>query len=79
MLADSLLLPAIARDWLVLRRIHPAYLWAGGAMVAVHAIELLMITSPPGCGWRDGCWASRRAETGKSDALARLPVGGFRR
>ncbi|UWX03960.1 hypothetical protein H1235_16880 [Pseudoxanthomonas sp. NC8] len=52
--ADSLLLVAIARDWIVLRRVHPVYLWAGGAMLAVHAIELLAITSPP---W---LWLSRR-------------------
>ena len=52
--ADALLLVAIARDWVVLGRVHPAYLWAGGAMVAVHAIELLAITSPP---W---LWLSRR-------------------
>lgn len=52
--ADSLLLVAIARDWIVLRRVHPVYLWAGGAMVAVHAVELLAITSPP---W---LWLSRR-------------------
>ena len=45
--ADSLLLVAIARDWIALRRVHPVYLWAGGAMVLVHAIELLAITSPP--------------------------------
>lgn len=46
-LADSLLLVAIARDWTVLKRIHPVYIWAGGTMVLVHAIELLAITSPP--------------------------------
>lgn len=51
--ADTLLLVAIVRDGLVLRRVHPVYLWAGGAMVAVHAIELLAITSPP---W---LWLSR--------------------
>ena len=45
-LADSLLLVAIARDWVVLKRIHPVYMWAGGAMVAVHAIELIAIRSP---------------------------------
>lgn len=45
-LADSLLLVAIARDWVVLKRIHPVYIWAGGAMVAVHAIELIAIRSP---------------------------------
>ncbi|WP_372017424.1 hypothetical protein [Pseudoxanthomonas sp. 10H] len=48
--ADTLLLVAIARDWLMLRRVHPVYLWAGGAMVAVHAIELLAITSAPWTG-----------------------------
>lgn len=52
--ADSLLLLAIARDWIAMRRVHPVYLWAGGAMVLVHAIELLAITSPP---W---LWLSRR-------------------
>lgn len=46
-LADSLLLVVVARDWLVLRRVHPVYLWAGGAMLLVHLIELLAITSPP--------------------------------
>jgi hypothetical protein len=52
--ADSFLLVAIARDWIALRRVHPVYLWAGGAMVAVHAVELLAITSPP---W---LWLARR-------------------
>lgn len=47
LLADSLLLLAIARDWLAIKRIHPVYLWAGGAMVVVHAIELLAIRSTP--------------------------------
>lgn len=46
-MADSLLLLAIARDYSVMKRIHPVYLWAGGAMVAVHAIELLAIRSAP--------------------------------
>lgn len=46
-LADSLLLVAMLRDRIVLGRIHPAYWWAGGAMVAIHAIELLAITSAP--------------------------------
>jgi hypothetical protein len=45
--ADSLLVVAIARDWIAMRRVHPVYLWAGGAMVGVHAIELLAITSAP--------------------------------
>ncbi|MGE3614432.1 MAG: hypothetical protein AB7L66_01060 [Gemmatimonadales bacterium] len=47
LVADSLLLVAIARDWLVLRRVHPVYLWAGSAMVAVHLLELSAITSAP--------------------------------
>lgn len=45
-LADSLLLVAMARDRLVLGRVHPVYWWAGGAMVVVHAIELSAMTSP---------------------------------
>ena len=47
LLADSLLLVAIARDWISLKRVHPVYLWAGGAMVLVHVVELLAITSAP--------------------------------
>ncbi len=53
LLADSLLLVVILRDWVVLRRIHPVYIWAGGAMVAVHVVELLAIRSAP---W---LWLSR--------------------
>jgi FtsH-binding integral membrane protein len=45
--ADAVLLVAIARDRIVLKRVHPAYLWGGGAMVAVHAIELAAIRSEP--------------------------------
>jgi hypothetical protein len=45
LLADSLLLVAMARDWIVFKRIHPVYLWAGGAMVVVHLIELAAIES----------------------------------
>jgi hypothetical protein len=47
LLADSLLLIAIARDWITLKRVHPVYIWAGGAMVVIHAVELLAITSQP--------------------------------
>lgn len=47
LLADALLLVCMARDWIVLKRVHPVYLWAGGAMVAVHAIELMAIRSTP--------------------------------
>ncbi len=46
-LADSLLLIAIVRDILVIKRVHPVYIWAGSAMVGVHAIELLAIRSDP--------------------------------
>lgn len=47
LLADSLLLVAIARDWVSLKRVHPVYIWAGGTMVLVHVVELLAITSAP--------------------------------
>ena len=47
LLADSLLLIAIARDYFVVKRVHPVYFWAGGAMVAVHIVELLASTSAP--------------------------------
>lgn len=47
LVADSVLLLAIARDWIALKRVHPVYLWAGGAMVAIHAVELLAVRSPP--------------------------------
>ena len=47
LLADSLLLVAIARDVLALNRIHPGYVWAGGAMVAVHLIEFTAMKSAP--------------------------------
>lgn len=41
--ADAVLLVAIARDWLVIRRVHPVYLYVGAAMLTVHAIELLAV------------------------------------
>lgn len=47
LLADSLLLVAIARDWIALRRVHPVYIWVGGAMVTIHMVELLAMTSQP--------------------------------
>src|SRR5690606_33246562 len=47
LVADSLLVVAIARDWITLKRVHPVYIWAGGAMVLIHAVELLAITSRP--------------------------------
>ncbi|MFO1303874.1 MAG: hypothetical protein U1F54_09090 [Burkholderiales bacterium] len=39
-IADCVLLIFIARDWRVSGRVHPVYLWAGGALVLVHALEL---------------------------------------
>ena len=45
LIADSVLLVAIVRDVLAYRRVHPVYLWAGGAMVTVHMIELAAIES----------------------------------
>ena len=47
LLADSLLLVVIARDWLVTKRVHPTYVWAGSAMFAFHLVELLAIRSAP--------------------------------
>jgi hypothetical protein len=40
LVADSLLLIAIAYDLLVHRRVHPVYLWVGGTMIAIHMAEL---------------------------------------
>lgn len=40
LVADSVLLVVMARDWLVERRVHPVYVWAGGAMFLVHFTEL---------------------------------------
>lgn len=40
LLADSVILLAIAMDLRAGRGLHPAYLYAGGAMVAVHCIEV---------------------------------------
>lgn len=46
-LADSLVVIAITRDYSVLKRIHPVYVWAGGGMVLIHMIELAAIDSAP--------------------------------
>jgi uncharacterized membrane protein YozB (DUF420 family) len=52
--ADSVLLVVITRDWIAYKRVHPVYIWAGGAMVVIHAIELAAIESQP---WlRFGRW-----------------------
>ncbi len=53
LIADSLLLLVIARDWLTMKRVHPVYLWAGSVMVAVHMLELFAYRSAP---W---IWLSR--------------------
>ena len=45
LIADSVLLIAIARDWIAFKHVHPVYIWAGGAMVLVHMIELSAIES----------------------------------
>lgn len=42
---SSVLLVAMARDWIAYRRVHPVYIFAGGAMVAIHAVELAAIDS----------------------------------
>jgi hypothetical protein len=47
LIADSLVLLLLLHDRRTLRRIHPVTCWAGGAMVAVHIVELLAITSGP--------------------------------
>lgn len=47
LLADSLLLVGMARDLIVMRRIHPVYIWAGAGMVAVHVLEILAIRCEP--------------------------------
>lgn len=38
--ADSVLVVAMVRDWWARRLVHPVYVWAGGAMVGVHCVEL---------------------------------------
>ncbi|MFN8586483.1 MAG: hypothetical protein U0704_01685 [Candidatus Eisenbacteria bacterium] len=40
LVADSVWLAVMLREWRVLGRVHPVYLWAGGAMFAVHLTEL---------------------------------------
>ena len=46
LLADSVLLLAIAMDLRAGRGLHPVYLWAGGAMVAVHCVEVFAFATP---------------------------------
>jgi hypothetical protein len=47
LLADSIVLVVIARDWIESKRVHPVYIYAGSSMIAIHLVELLAITSPP--------------------------------
>ena len=35
-IADSLILVAIARDLMAYKRVHPVYIWVGGFIIAVH-------------------------------------------
>lgn len=46
-IADSLVLFLVLHDRRALGRVHPVTCWAGGAMVVVHIVELLAITSGP--------------------------------
>jgi hypothetical protein len=46
LLADSVILLAIAIDLRAGRGFHPAYLYAGGAMVAVHCVEVFAFSTP---------------------------------
>lgn len=46
LMADAVLLVAVAHDLRVHGRVHPVYLGAGGAMVAVHMVELAAMQSP---------------------------------
>ncbi len=47
LMADSLVVVAIARDWMAEQKVHPVYLWAGGPMIAIHLVELAAIESEP--------------------------------
>ncbi len=46
LIADSVLIVVMARDWLVSRRVHPVYVRAGAAMFAVHMVELAAADTP---------------------------------
>jgi hypothetical protein len=47
LVADTLVLVAIAHDRRTRRRVHPVYRWAGSGLIAVHLVELFAITSAP--------------------------------
>jgi hypothetical protein len=44
-IADSVLLLPIAHDWISYRKVHPVYIWIGGGVVVIHAVELLVMES----------------------------------
>jgi len=48
-LPDALVLVAMLRDRLVVGRVHPVYLLAGGALIAEHLTEAALFDTP---GWR---------------------------
>ncbi len=47
LVADAIVLVAVAHDLITQRRVHPAYYIVGTIMVAIHFVELFAITSPP--------------------------------
>ncbi len=47
LVADAVWVGVMLREWLVSKRVHPAYRWAGGAMFAMHLLELAAAESAP--------------------------------
>ncbi|MES2306482.1 MAG: hypothetical protein V4558_13320 [Gemmatimonadota bacterium] len=47
LIADAALLVAIGHDLRTTRKVHPAYLWAGSAMFAIHCAELFLSDTGP--------------------------------
>ena len=41
--ADGVLLVPIFRDWILFKRVHPVYLWAGGTIFVIHIIMQLVM------------------------------------
>ena len=82
-IADSLILVAIARDLMAYKRVHPVYVWVGGLMIA-YDIDLLILRRPPlpECGLATGrtvaAWRSRGL-TSKWSRRSRQPVRSCRR
>ena len=48
-LPDALILLAMARDWLVARRVHPVYWIGGSALIVEQSIEVMLFDGP---AWR---------------------------